>query len=836
MLLSISDPPRMVEGRNLMAARILDLTLEIIYLITGEDYTVVKKSSGECVTPHVSGEWNRTPGAITEPPPYSLIHEQKILELTTRITELLTREVPIRCQDVAVYFSMEEWEYLEGQKDMYKDVMMKDHQPLTSSDGSSSRNPPERCPSPLYFQECPEEKQNVLLDHQESCGGMTSGPENPTSESVNVYVNTFDVKGKALVPLVLRMASRKRSNIWIYFEEVGPQKAKCKICKNTFSGRPGSTSNFRRHLKNKHPTFPLVQVKQEDPEISTSVSGESILASTSAGTVCTLSKESSTTSGIATPVQRSCQSQMTRYVRAPTGPIRQSKVDEHLVKMIALDFQPFSILEDKGFKSFVKALDPSYNWPNRKTLSAIVLPQLYNNIKAEMMVRVGNASAVCLTTDCWTSRTTTSFMAVTCHYIDENFRLLSCLLDCFSFTERHTADNLAAELNKICEEWGITDKVVACTSDNASNIKAAIRKVGWKHLPCFAHTLNSIVRESLKNIQETVAKVNNIVECVNGSTVATERLKATQRQMCLEELRLKQDVATRWNSTYYMLKRFLGMKEAIIAALALVKPRLPTLTLEEWDLIKDACEVLKPFEEVTMEISTERYVTASKVILMARGLQKAVQRLRGAISNYGPVSEMINALTDEMQKRFYQIEHIQQLAEATLLDPRFKRRAFHDPVAANEASKSVTMAAARIWSSMQVDQPHTGLTDPSAPLQSEQQPSFWADFDERVADAVTFFNPTSHAMAEMRGYLEESLIPRTEDPLAWWKTRQTIYERLATIAKTRLCIVATSVPAERIFSKAGQKISERRSRLNPNKVRQLIFLNANITSPEDTAT
>ncbi|XP_040278897.1 gastrula zinc finger protein XlCGF48.2-like isoform X13 [Bufo bufo] len=166
MMLLSTEPPRIDQDRDHMAARILDLTLEIIYLITGEDYTVVKKSSGECVTPHVSGEWSRTPGAITEPPPHSLIHEQKILELTNRITELLTGEVPIRCQDVTVYFSMEEWEYLEGHKDLYKDVMMKDHQPLTSPDGSSRGNTPERCPSPLYSQYCPEEKQNVPLDHQ----------------------------------------------------------------------------------------------------------------------------------------------------------------------------------------------------------------------------------------------------------------------------------------------------------------------------------------------------------------------------------------------------------------------------------------------------------------------------------------------------------------------------------------------------------------------------------------------------------------------------------------------------------------------------------------------
>ncbi|XP_075704416.1 gastrula zinc finger protein XlCGF66.1-like [Rhinoderma darwinii] len=124
----------MDKDRNEMSRRILDFTLEIIYLLSGEEYTIVKKTSGDCTTPiiHESGGWSSSQSPITEPPPHSRIHEKKILELIYKMTELLTGEVPIRCQDVTVYFSMEEWEYLEGHKDLYEEVMMENYRPRTS--------------------------------------------------------------------------------------------------------------------------------------------------------------------------------------------------------------------------------------------------------------------------------------------------------------------------------------------------------------------------------------------------------------------------------------------------------------------------------------------------------------------------------------------------------------------------------------------------------------------------------------------------------------------------------------------------------------------------------
>ncbi|XP_073404155.1 uncharacterized protein [Dendrobates tinctorius] len=161
---------RLERNRDKMAERILHLTLEILFQLTGEDYRVVKKTSSErCQDPVLEG-WERTLSPITRTTPHPLIHEdindEKILELTYMMIELLTGEVPIRCQDVTVHFSMEEWEYIEAHKDLYKDVMMEISQPLKSPDLSSKRTTPERCSSPLFPQDCKQEDPNVSPDHQ----------------------------------------------------------------------------------------------------------------------------------------------------------------------------------------------------------------------------------------------------------------------------------------------------------------------------------------------------------------------------------------------------------------------------------------------------------------------------------------------------------------------------------------------------------------------------------------------------------------------------------------------------------------------------------------------
>ncbi|XP_040178209.1 zinc finger protein 3-like [Rana temporaria] len=138
---------KMDKDQSQVTERILDLTLEIIYLLTGEDCKVVKKISGE---PLISSNCLHRTSPITVPPPHCLTTEvtsaKKILEVTNKITELLTGEVP---------------KYLEGHNDLYKEAMMENLPPLTSPDGSSNGNPPERHPRSLYSQDSTQEGHTI---------------------------------------------------------------------------------------------------------------------------------------------------------------------------------------------------------------------------------------------------------------------------------------------------------------------------------------------------------------------------------------------------------------------------------------------------------------------------------------------------------------------------------------------------------------------------------------------------------------------------------------------------------------------------------------------------
>ena len=59
-------------------------------------------------------------------------------------------------------------------------------------------------------------------------------------------------------------------------------------------------------------------------------------------------------------------------------------------------------------------------------------------------------------------------------------------------------------------------------TDNAANIQAAVRLAGFKHVSCFAHSLNLVVQNALKTIDPLKVKVKHIVEYFHRSSRSGE--------------------------------------------------------------------------------------------------------------------------------------------------------------------------------------------------------------------------------------------------------------------------------------------------------------------------
>jgi len=56
------------------------------------------------------------------------------------------------------------------------------------------------------------------------------------------------------------------------------------------------------------------------------------------------------------------------------------------MKLIALDLQPLSIVENKGFKELLTILQPRFKIPSRYYFTNHILPELYDEIKVELLI------------------------------------------------------------------------------------------------------------------------------------------------------------------------------------------------------------------------------------------------------------------------------------------------------------------------------------------------------------------------------------------------------------------------------------------------------------------
>lgn len=217
--------------------------------------------------------------------------------------------------------------------------------------------------------------------------------------------------------------------------------------------------------------------------------------------------------------------------------------------------------------------------------------------------------------------------------------------------------------------------------DNAANMVLASELLeDWGDLACFGHTLQLAVNAGLdlSLISRLTAMCRKIVGHFKHSVVAMGALRERQRGMNIPQHSLLQDVATRWNSTYFMYERLAEQRWAIYAVIhdEQVTPsgqRHLDLTPDQWDLLSQLVVVLKPLQVATTALCKEQNISSSLIYPVVNGLVKC--HLKADNGDQVAVKRFKEVVTTELQHRFpFDPENIAVLAAA--VDPRYHQLMF----------------------------------------------------------------------------------------------------------------------------------------------------------------
>ncbi|CAM4480393.1 unnamed protein product [Leuciscus chuanchicus] len=249
---------------------------------------------------------------------------------------------------------------------------------------------------------------------------------------------------------------------------------------------------------------------------------------------------------------------------------------------------------------------------------------------------------------------------------------------------------------------------------------------------------------------------------------------------------------------------------------------------DHWQTIEEILPVLHSVKIASEALGGENYVSVSMVYPLVQSLLSRHLQMSGGESQ--KVNEFKNTVAASLKQRI-NIANLQNAGKtpllASALDPRHKHLRFLD----ENMREAVREKLFEQYQSISFDVRGAGAAvaaaaacvpasdgDESVPVPSHRRRLslfFGEDYRESSRD-------------EWEPFLMEPCIPPDEDPMNWWQDNTKRFKKLGRLAHRYLCVPATSVPAERVFSAAGLIVNRLRCRLSPEHVDMLVFLNKNM--------
>jgi hypothetical protein len=92
-------------------------------------------------------------------------------------------------------------------------------------------------------------------------------------------------------------------------------------------------------------------------------------------------------------------------------------------------------------------------------LFSIRILLIFNFIFNLFLIKKDVSGKISFTIDGWTSPNILSFLGITCHYIDADWKVQNILLDFVSLSGPHSGENIANAFSKCLQEMNLLTKV-----------------------------------------------------------------------------------------------------------------------------------------------------------------------------------------------------------------------------------------------------------------------------------------------------------------------------------------------------------------------------------------
>lgn len=507
---------------------------------------------------------------------------------------------------------------------------------------------------------------------------------------------------------------------------------------------------------------------------------------------------------------------------------------------------------------------------------------MQNDIKK---ILANNESKISLTIDSWTSLANQSFCGIhgiTCHFIDNHWKLKSFVLDFKPVKRHHSGKQMAILIYEVLKFYEVETRIQGITTDNASANTTLLQELailigpdfdwGDKHFLCFAHILNLAAQDFMKILKvecesedddgdENENDSNTGSDDYDGgiyssstSVTAVTKIRALLKKIKRsEQLQIKfknfcqsinmnstspvVDVKTRWNSTHDMLQWSVKYKIPL-NLMCDTEKNLKLFKIDEknWSIIDIIAKYLTPFKTLSNILSGEKYCTLPLVVSGTNILLDKLEKWALTLDTDSRTSideQLILALTASRNKILKHYDKTNWIyCVSLMLDPRHKKDGFHSTTWGKNLEKQ---SVKNFFDIFNKEYAHNNIennnyTNPTSSTSSIPKNEFDIDFSELFLQST--YSSTSSASettynTEIGDYFSTKQVSHNEkDIITWWKNHETIFPFLSKMTRDVLATSATSVPSERVFSRAALIIRKHRNRLNADSIRSLVCLNS----------